>query len=401
MLAAFHYQASMYDDIRPMDLGTHPNLHNLTRERERNEQLSNSELLKQVETLERQASQSREDAQKGLSRPTPRKNINAADFDSGHDAAIPLPTSYEVNKKSLMESSKLMQSVYDLTKRKKEPSLFLQEVAHLLSLLSAVAMSTLRNDVEGTESPLDKYTPGDPWPPVDPDALSVNVRREYNEHSRFWTVLEFLLGSNRSIQHRTLYNRARPFSVLGNVSDAEMFMLQSARGPEAKVGLCTMWIQEFLSREYLDGSTGKTPPPIISRLYQIISDGYLGYSQARKVAYIPFPFAHAQMTAIFVSVQTFMVPVLMYSYVNDTPLALLLNFFCVLSFVGLHEVAKELENPFQNAPNDIPLTTFQAQFNEALVTLYAGFHPDSWYDPQQEGKLGDDEPRKKLFMGLV
>jgi len=48
--------------------------------------------------------------------------------------------------------------------------------------------------------------------------------------------------------------------------------------------------------------------------------------------------------------------------------------------LGLHEVARELENPFSNAPNDLPLTTFQAQFNEALVTVYAGFHPDSWYE---------------------
>jgi hypothetical protein len=28
---------------------------------------------------------------------------------------------------------------------------------------------------------------------------------------------------------------------------------------------------------------------------------------------------------------------------------------------------------------DIPLTTFQAQFNEALIAMYAGFHPDSWW----------------------
>jgi hypothetical protein len=31
-------------------------------------------------------------------------------------------------------------------------------------------------------------------------------------------------------------------------------------------------------------------------------------------------------------------------------------------------------------PNDIPLTSFQAQFNESLVTSYSGFHPDAWWE---------------------
>eukprot|EP00591_Stephanopyxis_turris_P017073 CAMPEP_0195535956 /NCGR_PEP_ID=MMETSP0794_2-20130614/45221_1 /TAXON_ID=515487 /ORGANISM="Stephanopyxis turris, Strain CCMP 815" /LENGTH=74 /DNA_ID=CAMNT_0040669235 /DNA_START=109 /DNA_END=333 /DNA_ORIENTATION=- len=50
-----------------------------------------------------------------------------------------------------------------------------------------------------------------------------------------------------------------------------------------------------------------------------------------------------------------------------------------MCFVGIHEVSRELENPFQNAPNDLPLTTFQAQFNEALISMYAGYHPDAFW----------------------
>jgi hypothetical protein len=49
------------------------------------------------------------------------------------------------------------------------PPLFLQELAHLASLLMAVALSTLRNDIEGAESPLSVHVPGKPWPEVDPD----------------------------------------------------------------------------------------------------------------------------------------------------------------------------------------------------------------------------------------
>lgn len=54
-----------------------------------------------------------------------------------------------------------------------------------------------------------------------------------------------------------------------------------------------------------------------------------------------------------------------------------------MCFVGVQEVARELEQPFRNAPNDLPLTTFQAQFNEALIAMYAGFHPDAWSVEEQ------------------
>ncbi len=39
-------------------------------------------------------------------------------------------------------------------------SLFLQEAAHLYSLMSAVAMASLRADIEGVQSPLEDYVPG-------------------------------------------------------------------------------------------------------------------------------------------------------------------------------------------------------------------------------------------------
>jgi hypothetical protein len=40
-----------------------------------------------------------------------------------------------------------------------------------------------------------------------------------------------------------------------------------------------MWLQEFLSREYLAGSAGDVPAPLMSRLHQFISDGGVAYNQ--------------------------------------------------------------------------------------------------------------------------
>jgi predicted membrane chloride channel (bestrophin family) len=95
---------------------------------------------------------------------------------------------------------------------------------------------------------------------------------------------------------------------------------------------------------------------------------------------MPFPFPHAQITSLFVMIVVGCLPVLMLSYVSNVAFAVVLNFLTVTSFVGLHEVARELENPFSNVPNDIPLNNFQAQYNEGLLNMFAGYHPDAHWE---------------------
>jgi hypothetical protein len=270
-------------------------------------------------------------------------------------------------------------------------------------------MSTLRNDLEAAETPLIPFTPGAPWPHVDPDSYSADIRKGWtNSTHRSWTILQYLLGLTRTDASRTLYNAARPFRVIGGVSDAEIQVLQSARGPFAKTALCTMWLQEFMTREYLAGSMGSVAPPILSRLYQNTSDGMLGYNQARKVVFIPFPFPHAQITSLFVLVIVGFTPVLMLSFVNKITLGFLLNLLTVMCFTGLHEVARELESPFQNVPNDIPANNIHSQYNEALMTMFSGYHPDAFWHVAQVptpkittkkggGPQATSQPGRKMF----
>ena len=257
------------------------------------------------------------------------------------------------------------------------PPLLLQELAHLCSLLVAVAYSTLRNDIDGAESPLDLYEPGSPWPEVDPDKDEwlkvVGIRKVIKNFMSF-------LGVGPSPEERTHYNSGRPFPVLGGVSDSEIRFLQMARGPYAKTQLCWGWLSEFCIREHLAGSTGNVGPPIISRVIQFLSDGMIYYNHARKIMFIPFPFVHAQLSVLFVIVMVPAVPFLMDQYTDNVITGAVLTFFTVMCLSGIHEVARELENPFRNVPNEIPLVTMMAHFNEALITMYAGYHPDHYWD---------------------
>jgi predicted membrane chloride channel (bestrophin family) len=60
-------------------------------------------------------------------------------------------------------------------------------------------------------------------------------------------------------------------------------------------------------------------------------------------------------------------PVLMLTYLHNEVFGFILNLLTVMCFTGLHEVARELESPFQNVPNDVPLNNFQAQYNEGIM----------------------------------
>lgn len=260
------------------------------------------------------------------------------------------------------------------------PPLFLQELAHLSSLLVAVSLSTLRNDMEGFESPLSFYQPGQPWPEVDPDRDEI-MKHSGKQH-RFRALFAFL-GMGRSPKEQTLYNASRPFPVIGGVSDAEIKFLQMARGPYAKTQLCWNWLSEFMIREHLAGSMGAVGPPIVSRCIQFLGDGMIFYNHARKIMFIPFPFPHAQLSVMFILVLVPSIPFLMDQYVDEVWLAAILTFLTVMCLSAIHEVARDLENPFRNVPNELPLVTLQAHYNEALITMYSGWHPDHFWDGER------------------
>lgn len=259
------------------------------------------------------------------------------------------------------------------------PNLFLQELVHLASLCNAVAFCTLRDDVEGVKMPLRKYLPGEPWPAIDP--YKSTDKRGTTERIR--DALSYIVHAEHTPEKRTAHNASRPLPVLGGVSDTEYAFLERAKGPSAKVNLAANWLIEFIQREQLEGSLGEVGPPIISRIHQFLSDGMISYNHARKTMFIPFPLPHAQISAMFVLNIILAVPLLMVEHVEAIYTGAILTFLTITCLAGLHAVAKELENPFRNVPNEIPLVTLQAIFNEGLVSLFAGFHPDHYWDPDE------------------
>lgn len=88
----------------------------------------------------------------------------------------------------------------------------------------------------------------------------------------------------------------------------------------------------------------------------------------------------------------------MLTFITNAGWGWTLNFFTVMCFAGLHEVARELENPFQNVPNDIPLNNFQAQFNEALMNMFVGYHPDAYWRTEDDESVEQDANQEEAMI---
>jgi len=110
----------------------------------------------------------------------------------------------------------------------------------------------------------------------------------------------------------------------------------------------------------------QTPPPILSRVYQEISNGMLGYNQAAKVTLVPFPFPFTQMVSLLLVSFVVISPIVIAQWTGGPFLSAAFSFFVTLGYWGLNEICGELENPFGDDANDLPLVEIHQEFIEAL-----------------------------------
>mmetsp|Transcript_17460 Transcript_17460/g.34068 ORF Transcript_17460/g.34068 Transcript_17460/m.34068 type:complete len:550 (+) Transcript_17460:61-1710(+) len=134
------------------------------------------------------------------------------------------------------------------------------------------------------------------------------------------------------------------------------------------------------------------PPPILTRVYQTLSRGFVNLLNAKKIKDTRFPFPYAQLSAAMLVVLVFFTPVAMSAMIPEKTWCVLATFFPVFCLFCMYSAAEELEMPFGEDPNDLPLGLFQEEMNSSLLML---FHESSDHIPRT-GKHAT-----KDFMGLM
>mmetsp|Transcript_3459 Transcript_3459/g.8617 ORF Transcript_3459/g.8617 Transcript_3459/m.8617 type:complete len:534 (+) Transcript_3459:105-1706(+) len=113
----------------------------------------------------------------------------------------------------------------------------------------------------------------------------------------------------------------------------------------------------------------KIPPPILSRVYQTLSRGFVNLLNAKKIADTRFPFPYAQLISMMLILNVFMTPCLIVCLTTNPVWAPIFSFVPIFGFASLNFIGVELENPFGDDANDLPLEHFQTEMNKCLLML--------------------------------
>ena len=263
-------------------------------------------------------------------------------------------------------------------KRKTQLDVLTQTLLHWFTLLDALAVCAL-NAEEGKD--------GRPVNPL--EKLSIQPMP---------MIYSGMLGrKSRKPLSKVLKSADITYDVIGELSREEQARLEKAIDLPCVVA---DWIMEAVTRAQLKGLL-TVPPPIISRFYQELSNGLVGFSQAYKVTSTPFPFPFAQILALLLSVFCVVCPIIVVQMTSGYILPPVLSFSAILSYWGLNQIAVELENPFGDDDNDLPLVDMHRFFVDAVEEAYiAQPRQNIWSAPSEEEAKPVDRGLDKAVVEL-
>merc|ERR1719272_1265432 len=111
------------------------------------------------------------------------------------------------------------------------------------------------------------------------------------------------------------------------------------------------------------------PPPVVSRSFQELSRGMVTLTDARKITEFPFPFPYVQMIQVMLLIHFVSTPIICSILVTEAAWAALLSFVAVFSLWSINFIGAELEMPFGDDYNDLPVREMQRELNNSLFSL--------------------------------
>eukprot|EP00930_Biecheleria_cincta_P058721 TRINITY_DN4451_c0_g1_i1.p1 TRINITY_DN4451_c0_g1~~TRINITY_DN4451_c0_g1_i1.p1 ORF type:complete len:494 (+),score=88.53 TRINITY_DN4451_c0_g1_i1:201-1682(+) len=154
--------------------------------------------------------------------------------------------------------------------------------------------------------------------------------------------------------------------IIGELTSGEQEDLQGGVGCADRTAILTEWISEDINA-IID--VCGIPPPIVSRCYQELSNGMAGLNQTIKMADIPFPFPFTQLLIVVLWTFTCTLPIYVAEFTRGYTMTPILTFSITLAMWSLCGISTELENPFSDGPNQLPVIDMHERFVEMLRTI--------------------------------
>ncbi|CAE7561741.1 ECA1 [Symbiodinium pilosum] len=157
------------------------------------------------------------------------------------------------------------------------------------------------------------------------------------------------------------------FEVL-DISGLSSESVAYVRQQEDKCEVILQWIQTAVVN-HIDSHVLDVPPPIITRVFQELSRGRVSLEQVQTIIDVSFPFPYAQMIAFALMANSIIMPVLCASAMDSEAWCWAITTISVTALWGVNYTAGELENPFNDDYNDLPLRDYCEEMNRSLARL--------------------------------
>eukprot|EP00442_Polarella_glacialis_P008832 CAMPEP_0115111838 /NCGR_PEP_ID=MMETSP0227-20121206/40286_1 /TAXON_ID=89957 /ORGANISM="Polarella glacialis, Strain CCMP 1383" /LENGTH=422 /DNA_ID=CAMNT_0002511297 /DNA_START=11 /DNA_END=1279 /DNA_ORIENTATION=+ len=158
-----------------------------------------------------------------------------------------------------------------------------------------------------------------------------------------------------------------------------MNFLRTCANPQEVV---TNWIQRMIVEAVDSGTIDISAPvlsrtfqeidisaPVLSRTFQELGNGLISLNNARKIKDVQFPFPYAQMISCMLLVHWLVTPILAAHQIGNSAWAGAMSFSVTISFWSLFYIALEIDQPFGEDANDLPIHEMQQEWNNSLLTL--------------------------------
>ena len=149
---------------------------------------------------------------------------------------------------------------------------------------------------------------------------------------------------------------------LGGIGRTSLIHLKSS--PD-RCETVLLWLERFI----IEADKNKTldvPAPILSRAFQELSRGMVGVTNVRKIRDVPFPFPYSQFLSFILVVHWLITPIVASQIILKPWWAGTMVFAVTTSYWTLYYIAQEIDQPFGEDANDLPVREMQRHFNEKL-----------------------------------
>eukprot|EP00439_Symbiodinium_sp_Y106_P055854 s2467_g7.t2 len=119
-------------------------------------------------------------------------------------------------------------------------------------------------------------------------------------------------------------------------------------------------------------------PPVLSRAFQELSDGMVNVAELRKIVEVPFPFPYSQYLSFMLVLHWIVSPLVAVQLISEWSWAGGTVWLISTSYWTLFYIAQEIDQPFGQDYNDLPVVEIQQRFNQSLLHLAS---PESYILP--------------------